>query len=222
LFQQQASSLPFRKQQFLAAPLLGADIDLAPELVEVRNGGPDRKQDHDVKREVRPLYDPRVMHADHQQRNRQNLPECFRLPEFARPDGVALDRSYAAQARHGELSANQKHNQPPRNRSYLYEGDQRRRNQELVGDRIQQRSDGGYLPPAAGQITIQQVRCGSHPKNNQRNHIICDDSAVPMEYDSFLYQHCDEYWDKEYSSDGEGIRKIHQFPPTVEITVNLI
>ena len=38
-----ASSLPFRDQQFLAASLLGADIDLAPELVEVRDRGPDGK-----------------------------------------------------------------------------------------------------------------------------------------------------------------------------------
>ena len=75
---------------------------------------------------------------------------------------------------------------------YLHQGNQRRRNQQLVRDRIEQRSDRGHLPPAPRQITIQQVRRGGYPKNNQRNHVICDDSAVPMEYDSFLYQHRDE------------------------------
>jgi hypothetical protein len=41
-----------------------------------------------------------------------------------------------------------------------------------------------------------------------------------MQYDSFLYQHCDEQRYEKYPRDGKGIRKVHQFPPTVEIPVN--
>ena len=48
----------FGDQQLLPAPLLGADIDLAPELVEVRDRRPERKKHHHVKRQVRPSAPP--------------------------------------------------------------------------------------------------------------------------------------------------------------------
>jgi hypothetical protein len=38
------------------------------------------------------------------------------------------------------------------------EGNQRRGDQQLVGDGIEQRTDGGHLPQPAGQVAIEKIR----------------------------------------------------------------
>ena len=117
------------------------------------------------------------MNADHQQRNREHLRKCLRLSQFARADGVAFGGGDAAQTGNRKLPAHQKHHQPARHDPHLHQRNQRGRNQQLVRDGIQQRSDRRYLFPAAGEIAVQQIGRGGYPENIKRNDVICDDSS---------------------------------------------
>jgi len=222
LRQQDLSALSLRNKQFLTTTLFGGNIHLAPEPSEVSHRRPKRKKDDYIKRKLGPSRYPLMVNADHQKRNRNDLPEGLGFAEFTRLYRVAFYRRDTAQPGHGKLAAYQQHHQPTRNHMLLNQGNQSGRHKKFICNRIEQCSDGGDLTPPARKIAVEQIGNGGSPKNYQGDDIICDDSAVPMEYDFFLDQHCNQEGNEENPRDREGIREVHRLSRIVEIPSNSI
>ena len=72
--------------------------------------------------------------------------------QIAGCDRIAFGRRDAAQTRNREFPADDQHHHPCRNGADLHQRNQGRGHQQLVGDRVEQRTDGSDLAPAAGQI----------------------------------------------------------------------
>src|SRR5660398_178703 len=86
-----------------------------------------------------------------------HLAGCLCLSPLARRDDHVLGGSYHAQTVHSELSSSYHHSNPCGHVAEVHQGDQRRRDQELVGQGIQKRSQHRSLASATGEIAVQRI-----------------------------------------------------------------
>ena len=96
--------------------------------------------------------------AQDQQRDAADLRRHLRLAPARGRDHDALARGDRPQARHRELAPDDHDDHPRRREPQLDEGDERRRDQELVRDRVEQRAERRDLAPAPREPAVQKVR----------------------------------------------------------------
>src|SRR5680860_1277925 len=100
-----------------------------------------------------------------------HLAGCLCLSPLARRDDHVLGGSYHAQTGHSELSSYYHHSNPCGHVAEVHQGDQRRRDQELVGQGIQKRSQHRSLASATGEIAVQRIGCRSDGEGDNCEHI---------------------------------------------------
>jgi len=69
-----------------------------------------------------------------------------------------------------------------------HQRDQRGGNQHLIGNGIEQRSDGGDLSPTPGQEAIEQVGAGRSQKNGERQPLVGNEFAAQPQRDILFHQ----------------------------------
>jgi hypothetical protein len=91
-----------------------------------------------------------------------NLHEHFHFAEIAGFDGEAFRRGNAAQATDQKLAANDYDGYPCRDQSRikLHQGDERRRDQQLIGEGVEQHAHGRDLATFARKIAVDSVSDG--------------------------------------------------------------
>ena len=100
----------------------------------------------------------RVALGEDEQRHRRDLREHLRLAPSRRGDDDPAPRGDRPQARHRELAPDDDDHHPRRREAELHERDERRRDQQLVGDRIEQRPERRDLARAAARASRRGSR----------------------------------------------------------------
>jgi hypothetical protein len=93
----------------------------------------------------------------------------------------------------------------------LHQRDQGRRNQQLIRDRVQQRSDGGDLFPSPREVAIQQIRARGRKKDRQRQPLIRYLHAAEVQRDVLLEQRRHQQGHEKDPEYRQRVGKIH--PP---------
>jgi hypothetical protein len=97
----------------------------------------------------------------------------------------------------------------------LHERDQCRRDQQLVGDRIEQRPHGRDLLPAARQVAIQQIRRRGGQENRQRQEAIADYKPRYLQAEMLLHERRHQHRHEEDAQQCQQIRQVHSDPSTI-------
>src|SRR3972149_6836070 len=100
----------------------------------------------------------------------------------------------------GNVPPDDNRRHPGRHPPDLHQRDERRRDQQLVGDGIQELPEGGDLFPASGNATVQPVGEDRRQENGRRR-IIAGVSARNQEND--------QKGNQEDSNEGQRVRQIH-------------
>jgi hypothetical protein len=134
--------------------MLDRAVHLAPELAEILNGGGDAENHHAPHPEHRESAQGRPSDAQQHHANGSHLGDHLGLAQVAGLHDVTFRGGDAAQPRDGKFAADDQHHHPGRHSPDLHEGNQRRRNEQLIGNRIQQRPDCSDLLPTSREIAI--------------------------------------------------------------------
>src|SRR4029077_8199580 len=93
----------------------------------------------------------------------------------------------------------------------LDQGNQGSRNEQLIGNGIEQHSNRGDLSPAPGQVPIQQISGGGDQENGQRQEFVAhQNDAVPFNPQVLFHQHGHQEWNEKDPKNGERGRQIHR------------
>jgi hypothetical protein len=96
--------------------------------------------------------------SQHQKQDGHHLRDHLDLAERGRGNRHAPCVGQAAEHRDGELAAQDDGHHPGRGHAHLHQRHQRRRNQQLVGERVHELPELRHLPAAAGEVAVQPVR----------------------------------------------------------------
>src|SRR5262249_24063017 len=98
---------------------------------------------------------------------------------------------------------------PGRNGMHLHERDERRGDEQLVGNGIEQRSDRRDLSPAPGEETVQQIGGRGSEKNRQRQPLVRDDEPTQGDGHTLPNQRRHQQRNEEDARDRQGLGNVH-------------
>src|SRR5258707_845265 len=142
-----------------AAALLDAVVDVAPEAPEILCGGDQRADHYEPKQNLPQQLEPGVTHSGSGDKHRHgaNLQNHFGFSKRGGFDGESFGRGDIAQAEDREFPADDDHHHPRGNQLHAHQRNERRGNQELVGNGVEKNAKSRDLQPAPSQIAIRPI-----------------------------------------------------------------
>src|SRR5215472_4046854 len=135
------------------AALLDAVVHLAPEAQEVLRGRNQRANHHEPKENEPQGPQRRMPRAYDHDGHGTDLEDHLSLTQGRGRDGKALCGGDVSEAKHRELTSNDDDDHPcgnqrfPIDSSHIHQCNERRRNQQFIGDGIKENPESGYLQP---------------------------------------------------------------------------
>src|SRR6266436_539211 len=148
------------------AALLDAVVDVAPEAPEVLCGGDERADDNEPKQDSRQRLERRVPRPDDEHGHGAHLQYHLRFSKGGCFDRESLGRSDIAQPENREFPADDDHHHPRGNKLHAHQRNERRGDQELVGNGVEKNSQGGHLQAPPSQVSIRPIG-GCRQEENQ-------------------------------------------------------
>jgi hypothetical protein len=121
-------------------------------------------------------------------------------------DEPARERE-AAQRRHRELAADDHRHDPGWGEIQLYQRDERRGNQELVGDRVEHLADPGDLAAPPRQVAVEPVGQGGQPEDCRPDNLHLEPQHPPAL--ELGHQHHHEQRHQEDPGERERVGQVH-------------
>jgi hypothetical protein len=192
-------------------------INLLPESNEIVARGPERQHHHEPDRHERdPVHRKEISVVDgpllpamveNYRHDGDNLHNHFELAEIAGFNREAFGSGNAAQPTDQELPADYDDGDPGchQRRVELNQGDESGSNEQLVGQWVEQHSNGGDLATFAGDVAVDPVGNRSDDKQNRGEQFLLAIDAG----EARSREHPDEQWDAEDTGERDGIRKVH-------------
>src|SRR5260370_40589890 len=142
------------------AALLDAVVDVAPEAPEVLRGGNEGADDNEPEQNSRHRLERRVPSSDNEYGHRAHLQHHLRLSKGGCFDRESFSRGDVPQTENREFPSDDDHHHPSGNKMHVHQRNERRGDQELVGNGVEKNAQGRYLAAPPSQVSIRPVgRC---------------------------------------------------------------
>src|SRR3990172_3072670 len=157
---------------FPPGPHRDTETELPPKPGKVVDAGDDAEDDGDADGQAaqteREAGKSRGARIKHQQDHGDHFRDHLVFAQLGRGDDQALGGGNAPQSGDGDVPPDDDGRDPRRHPLNLDEGNERRRDQQLVGDRIQELAQGRHLPATPGDAAVQPVGQDRRDKNRRR------------------------------------------------------
>ena len=145
----------------------------------------------------------RQNHCDH----RDDLDQHLEFSEIAGLNRESFRSSYGTQATHQELAPNNDHGHPCRYQSgiELHQGHERRGDEQLIGQGIQQNSNRRDLPSLARQVSVNSIGDGRQDEQRRGQYL----SLTMLAAESAAGKNPDQQGDAENAAERNVVWQIH-------------
>jgi len=136
-----------------------------------------------------------------------NLRGHLDLPQRRRRQRLPARMDDAAQDGDGKLAAEDDRHHPGRRESHLNQRQQRRGDEQLVGERIHPLADAGHLAAAPGEKAIEPVGERGHAENGRTEDLVADPEDGSA--GELREEHDDQQRHQEDAPERDAVRQIH-------------